>query len=51
MLRLQLAVPTVLVSLVWSAFFPAKPAPIPPARPATVPSADAPSPESHEDCQ
>ena len=48
MLRLLLAIPAVLLSLVWSAFFPAKTAPVPPT-PVPVPDADAPSAESQED--
>ena len=48
MLRLLLAIPAVLVSLVWSAFFPAKPALAPPA-PAPVPGVDAPTQESQDD--
>ena len=48
MLRLLLAVPTILVSLVWSVFFPAKTAPVPPV-PAPVPGVDAPSQDSQDD--
>ena len=48
MLRLLLAVPAFLVSLVWSAFFPARPAPVPPP-PVFVPDPDAPSQESQND--
>ena len=48
MLRLLLAIPAVLVSLVWSAFFPAKPAPAPAAS-APIPGVDAPSQESQDD--
>ena len=48
MLRLLLAIPAVLVSLVWSAFFPARPAPVPPP-PVPVPGVDAPSEASQED--
>ena len=49
MLRLLLAIPAVLISLVWSAFFPAKQAPVPPARSAPAPDPNLPDEESTQD--